>query len=110
MAAAERIARSLAADEHELDVALSPSLNPSLAEVMWRWAGGADLADTLRGTATTAGDLVREARQVAELIEQIAMVADDSLSRTCAVALAGLNRGVVIAELPAGGVPCSDGV
>jgi ATP-dependent RNA helicase HelY len=42
-----------------------------------------------------AGDFVRWCRQVIDLLEQIAVPADDTLRRTCRQAVDALRRGVV---------------
>jgi ATP-dependent RNA helicase HelY len=99
--AADVLVRALNAVEHDLDLPLTPSPNAALAGAIYRWADTGDLGHALRGTDVRAGDLVREARQAAELIEQIALVGDARLVRVCADAVARLNRGIVVDELPA---------
>ncbi|MEY2418160.1 MAG: ATP-dependent helicase HelY [Actinomycetota bacterium] len=93
---ADDLVRELNAVEHDLDLPLTPSPNGAV----YRWAETGNLGHALRGTEARAGDLVREARQVAELVEQLALVGDDALRRTCADAAARLNRGIVVDELP----------
>ncbi|HUR76498.1 MAG TPA: hypothetical protein VMZ22_01010, partial [Acidimicrobiales bacterium] len=97
--AADTLVRDLNLAEESLGLAHSPSPNAAMAGVMFRWTATGDLARALQGSDVQAGDLVREARQVAELLEQIALVAVDEVSSTAAVTIAGLNRGIVIDEL-----------
>jgi ATP-dependent RNA helicase HelY len=100
--AADQLARSLNEAEDELGLPYTPSPNASLSGVVFRWSETGDLGQALRGSDVAAGDLVREVRQVAELVEQIALVSSPTLAGVCADALARLNRGVVIDELPGG--------
>jgi ATP-dependent RNA helicase HelY len=47
------------------------------AAAVWRWAGGAELDDALASDDMTAGDFVRNVKQVADLLRQLRDVLDD---------------------------------
>jgi ATP-dependent RNA helicase HelY len=96
---AEQLVRVLNQAEDALGLAHTPSPNAALSGVVYRWCATGDLGEALRGTDVRAGDLVREVRQVAELLEQIALVSDAALCGTCAEAIARLNRGIVVDEV-----------
>jgi ATP-dependent RNA helicase HelY len=99
--AAEQHVRALNQIEDELGLAHTPSPNAALCGVVYRWCDTGDLSHALQGTDVRAGDLVREVRQVAELIEQLSIVVSPALAGTCADAMARLNRGIVIDEIRA---------
>jgi ATP-dependent RNA helicase HelY len=73
---------------------------------MHRWARGESLAQVLEaaernGQELSAGDFVRWARQVLDLLEQIAAVAgkSDGVGRTAHRAAREVRRGVVAAGI-----------
>jgi ATP-dependent RNA helicase HelY len=96
---AEHHVRALNQAEDDLGLAHTPSPNPALCGVVYRWCERGDLAYALQGSDVRAGDLVREVRQVAELLEQVCVVAPPPLAGTCADAIARLNRGIVVDEI-----------
>lgn len=57
----------------EEDAGLTPTrmLDPAFAEVVFRWAQGADLDDAIGNADLTPGDFVRGVKQVADLLRQI---------------------------------------
>jgi ATP-dependent RNA helicase HelY len=65
------------------------------AAQIWQWAAGADLDDALAGSELTAGDFVRNAKQVADVLRQIRDVTSGPLSDTAHQAAKQLIRGVV---------------
>ena len=91
---------ALAADVERAEEAagLPPTRRPEpiLAIPIHRWAGGADLADALAGTQVSPGDLVREIRQVNELLEQIAEVASGPIATNAMTAIALCARGIAM--------------
>jgi len=60
-----------------------------------RWADGARLEAVLSGAEITAGDFVRNVRQLVDLLSQLALVADGPLAGTARAAVGSLRRGVV---------------
>jgi ATP-dependent RNA helicase HelY len=94
--AAEVLVRELNIAQDDLDLPHTPSPNAALAGVIYRWADAGNLVHALRGSDVQPGDLVREVRQVAELIEEIGVVSAEPLAGVCAEAGARLNRGIVI--------------
>ena len=69
--------------------------DPGIVDVVWRWAAGADLEDALGGSELTAGDFVRGAKQVADLLRQLRAVAPPAVADTAHAAARGIVRGVV---------------
>jgi ATP-dependent RNA helicase HelY len=82
---------------HEENASLPPTrpVDPGFAEIMWRWASGADLDDALTDSLMTAGDFVRNTKQTADLLGQIRDLATPSLADTAQEARKALVRGVV---------------
>ncbi|MBW3093465.1 DEAD/DEAH box helicase [Bifidobacterium sp. 82T10] len=78
-----------------------PQLDFGIVDVMYDWADGRDLADVLRGTELTGGDFVRNAKRLADVLQQIATAAPmlgdkgEALARTAHEAADLVNRGVV---------------
>lgn len=78
-----------------------PQLDFGIADIMYEWADGRDLADVLRGTELTGGDFVRNAKRLADVLQQIATAAPmlgakgEALARTAHEAADLVNRGVV---------------
>ena len=58
---------------HEESAGLRPtrSLDAGFVDMAWRWALGADLDDALGYSEMTAGDFVRNVKQVADLLRQL---------------------------------------
>jgi len=69
--------------------------DPGIVDVVWRWAAGADLEDALGGSELTAGDFVRGAKQVADLLRQLRDVAPPAVAGTAHAAAKAIVRGVV---------------
>ncbi|MCI9887617.1 DEAD/DEAH box helicase [Micrococcales bacterium 31B] len=68
-------------------------LDTSMAPMMYRWARGASLADTLRGSDQAAGDFVRWSKQVIDVLDQVS--SDESLRPTAKAAVELVRRGIV---------------
>ncbi|EMQ96625.1 DEAD/DEAH box helicase [Paeniglutamicibacter gangotriensis] len=64
---------------------------------MYKWARGSDLRECLRGTDLAAGDFVRWAKQVIDVLDQLAKIPDldAGLVRSCNRAVQRVRRGVV---------------
>ncbi|MFF2369316.1 DEAD/DEAH box helicase [Agromyces sp. NPDC058110] len=69
--------------------------SPALATAMHAWASGAALGAVLSDTDLAAGDFVRVAKQVVDLLDQISIVADAELGATARAAIDAVRRGVV---------------
>lgn len=70
-------------------------LDIGLAESAYQWASGAAL-DTVLAEGASAGDFVRQMRQIADLAGQIAAAGvSDDLARSCRRVLGAVQRGVV---------------
>lgn len=76
-------------------------LDFGIADIMYEWADGNELASILRGTELTGGDFVRNAKRLADMLQQIATAAPllgesgESLARTAHEAAVSVNRGIV---------------
>ncbi|QEO12991.1 DEAD/DEAH box helicase [Agromyces intestinalis] len=83
--------------EHRLPGSEPPTA--ALANAMHAWARGSSLGDVLADTELAAGDFVRLAKQVIDLLDQISIVADGEVGRAARDAIDGVRRGVVIDTL-----------
>ena len=81
--------------EREYRLADSEQPSPALASAMHAWAGGAGLGAVLADTELAAGDFVRLAKQVVDLLDQVSIVADAELGATARAAIDAVRRGVV---------------
>ncbi|TYP89123.1 DEAD/DEAH box helicase [Blastococcus xanthinilyticus] len=86
----------------ELDhgVPASRDLDLGFAWAAYRWADGENLDRVLAGaeqagTELSGGDFVRWARQLLDLLDQLAKVADEQVARTARAAVERVRRGVV---------------
>ncbi|MEO9246134.1 DEAD/DEAH box helicase [Citricoccus nitrophenolicus] len=74
----------------------TPEPDPGLVWPIHRWARGRTLRDTLKGTELAAGDFVRWARQVIDLLDQLSKVpGHPGLNAQCRRAADLVRRGVV---------------
>jgi ATP-dependent RNA helicase HelY len=80
---------------HRLPLTGEPELG--LVWPMYKWAKGRHLEDVLDGTELAAGDFVRWAKQVIDLLDQLAGVPalPPSFGRLCVQAISLVRRGVV---------------
>ena len=107
--AAERIEERLRTDEAQARLEPTPRTDPGLVAPMHRWVRGATLRRTLEGADLAAGDFVRWARQVIDVLDQLANVPGDARrSRACRRAADLVSRGVVATSLPAASAPRAD--
>lgn len=76
-------------------------LDFGIVDIMYAWADGEELSTILRGTELTGGDFVRNAKRLADMLQQIATAAPllgesgEALSRTAREAANQVNRGIV---------------
>jgi ATP-dependent RNA helicase HelY len=90
----------VAAREEAASLPVTRAPDASFAEVVWRWASGAELEDALGDAEMTAGDFVRSTKQVADLLRQLRDVTggDETfaeLGERAQAASRALLRGVV---------------
>ena len=77
-----------------LDFLREPDAGFSFAAL--RWAGGADLEVVLEDEPyMTAGDFVRWCKQLIDLLNQVALIADEPVCSTARAAVHAVRRGVV---------------
>ncbi|HVB27684.1 MAG TPA: helicase-related protein, partial [Mycobacteriales bacterium] len=79
--------------EHQLDFLREPDLG--FAWAVHGWARGQQLDSVLTGNDLSAGDFVRWCKQVVDVLDQVAGVAEPALAGTARAAVAALRRGVV---------------
>jgi ATP-dependent RNA helicase HelY len=90
---------SLRDDEEESRLARTRLPDLGFAEVAWRWARGERLARVLERAELAPGDFVRNAKQLVDLLRQLATVAPDpATAATAHRAATALQRGVVAAS------------
>jgi superfamily II RNA helicase len=107
--ALDGLAAGLREAEEEAHLPRTRAPDAGFAEVAWRWARGDRLALVLERVELAPGDFVRNAKQLIDLIRQLATVAPDPATAASAHRAAGaLQRGVVAASagptLPSGEV------
>ncbi len=90
----------LRSDEEAAHLARTRLPDLGFAEVAWRWARGERLARVLERAELAPGDFVRNAKQLVDLLRQLATVAPDPATADCAHrAATALQRGVVATSL-----------
>jgi ATP-dependent RNA helicase HelY len=84
-------------DTVEKDNRLSFLREPDLgfAWAAWRWARGHRLDAVLYDADLTAGDFVRAVKQLLDLLDQIAAIAEPDLAGSARNAMDAMRRGVV---------------
>lgn len=88
-----RVWKSVRRVEDAHHVELCRELEQGFAEPIWRWAEGGDLAHALDQTRMTAGDFVRNCKQLLDLLRQIEDVSSDkTIARAAREAI---DRGVI---------------
>ncbi len=97
--ALEVLAEKLRTQEEEAHLPRTRAPDAGFAEVAWRWARGERLARVLERAELAPGDFVRNAKQLVDLLRQLATVAPDrSTAATAHRAATALQRGVVAAS------------
>ena len=88
---------SLSKEESRNDLELLRAPDAGFMAQIYEWAGGSSLDDLLSERETSAGDFVRWAKQVVDLLQQLRQVADPGteLAVTAKEAIARVQRGVV---------------
>jgi ATP-dependent RNA helicase HelY len=90
------LGQGLRDDEEEARLGRTRLPELGFAEVAWRWARGERLARVLERAELAPGDFVRNAKQLVDLLRQLATVAPDpGTADTAHRAAAALQRGVV---------------
>lgn len=88
-----------ALSDAEAHASLPETLAPDSGLIwpIYKWARGSDLRECLRGTDLAAGDFVRWAKQVIDVLDQLAKIPDldSGLARSCNQAVQRVRRGVV---------------
>ncbi len=96
MAAMVAIWSNLTAIEHSHRLTEAREPDPGFSWAAFRWASGHRLESVLRDSDLTAGDFVRNCKQLIDLLGQIATITNDSTLRTTASnARRAIFRGVV---------------
>lgn len=94
-----RIAEDLQVMEEERRLELTGQVDPGLAAAVYAWAEGDALDEVLAPTLITAGDFVRNVKQLDDLLRQIASLdeLDPEVASTAAEASRAIRRGIVVA-------------
>jgi ATP-dependent RNA helicase HelY len=100
LAEMRRVHAQLTDVEREHEVPVTRELDLGFAWAAFRWADGQTLDRVLAGaeqagTELSGGDFVRWARQLVDLLDQLAKVADEPLAGTARAAVGRVRRGVV---------------
>jgi ATP-dependent RNA helicase HelY len=91
-------AESLRAEETEMRIAKTRRPESGFAEAALRWASGERLDRVLERSALSPGDFVRNAKQLADLLRQVALLAQlPETADSAADAARAVQRGVVVA-------------
>ena len=95
-----RIRARLQEVEGDHDVRITRDLDLGFAWAAYRWADGQNLDKVLAGaeqagTELTGGDFVRWTRQLIDLLDQLAKVAEEPVAKTARAAVGRIRRGVV---------------
>ena len=101
LADTERVASDVAGVERAHRLPATPDLDAGLAPVLHHWVSGGALSSILaaswqEGVELTAGDFVRSARLVVDVLAQVGQVAEPDFARTARSAVGSLRRGVVL--------------
>ncbi|MGW0228096.1 DEAD/DEAH box helicase [Actinopolymorpha singaporensis] len=91
------ITRQVQADEIAEGLTPTPHPEPALGVPVHRWGSGLPLDVAVGGSGVLVGDVVREIRQVAELLDQLATVPGGH-QQAAAEAVVALRRGAVVAD------------
>ncbi|HLX89581.1 MAG TPA: DEAD/DEAH box helicase [Acidimicrobiales bacterium] len=95
----EDLGERLRDDEEEHRLPRTRPASAGFAEVALRWARGERLEPVLERAELAPGDFVRNAKQLVDLLRQLALVAPvPATARAAAAAADGLQRGVVAAS------------
>jgi ATP-dependent RNA helicase HelY len=89
--------RSLRSAERSHDVELLKEPDAGFMAQIYEWASGSSLEDLLEDRQSSAGDFVRSAKQVIDLLQQLRQVVDPAseVADTLAEAVDRVQRGVV---------------
>lgn len=95
------LARELIALEYDYSLDVTSPLDMGLVMPIFHWASGHGLDVVLADSDLAAGDFVRWARQVLDLLDQVALVAPTPpLRRAARDAISEIRRGVVTQGAP----------
>ena len=84
------------AHEEAEGLELTRPLDPGFVDLAYRWARGDSLEEVLASEEITPGDFVRVTKQLIDLLQQVAQVAEDpALADTAQAAVTACQRGVV---------------
>jgi ATP-dependent RNA helicase HelY len=99
VAALEAMAGELRDEEGAARLDRTRAPDPGFAEAAWRWARGERLDRVLERVQLAPGDFVRNAKQLVDLLRQLALVAPEPATAAAADgAVAAIVRGVVAAS------------
>lgn len=91
----EHVAAAIAGRERAAGLQATRELDAGFAAIAWRWAQGADLDHAVGDLDLTGGDFVRNMKQIADLLGQLANLGDADLTRRARAATDAIRRGIV---------------
>ena len=94
----EACGERLRADEEASRLPPTRAVDTGFAEVAFAWAGGRRLEQVLERAELAPGDFVRNAKQLVDLLRQLALVAAPATAAAARAAADGMLRGVVAAS------------
>jgi superfamily II RNA helicase len=100
LALLESLWERLHVDEEGAHLPHTRAPDPGFAEAAWRWARGERLDRVLERAELAPGDFVRNAKQLVDLLSQLAVIAPEPATADAAAgACKALRRGVVAASV-----------
>ncbi len=93
--ATERIQLELLELQTNYRLPKESALELGITWATYRWASGANLNDVLKMSGLLAGDFIRWSKQLIDLLDQLAQVADPQLAKTAYDAMDLVKRGIV---------------
>ncbi|MEX2619280.1 MAG: DEAD/DEAH box helicase [Egibacteraceae bacterium] len=90
-----RVWKEVVAREEAASLPQTRPPDPAFADIVWRWAHGADLDEALGTSDLTPGDFVRDTKQVGDLLRQLRDTDHTPVVSTAHQAARSLVRGVI---------------
>lgn len=89
----------LVAEEAAMSIPITRDVDPGFMDIAYRWARGDALVDVLSSSMMSAGDFVRNCKQLIDLARQVSILAEDpQTADTANKVVAAILRGVVEAS------------
>jgi ATP-dependent RNA helicase HelY len=103
------LATALRHDEEQAGLPLTREPDPTFLPLAYAWAAGDDLAEILDDEELTAGDFVRNAKQLIDVLRQLGDATDGGDAQVARAAAEAVLRGIVTASSVLVGDEADDG-